>query len=728
MKSLNFLWAVALTLIAAKAYPQRNPVPNTGGCLPNIGFEYGDLTGWDCSTGVIQRDGSLSLSPTGPGADRHTVIQNTYPQALDPWGHFPVNCPNGSGYSVKLGNASAGGQAEGMTYTFTIPSDKNDFSILYNYAVVFQNPPHQQWEQPRFTSKIYNVTDNKYIDCGAFEYAASSSLPGFQLAQGSGNVYFKPWAPVTVNLIGLAGKTVRLEFYTNDCAFTQHFGYAYVDVNEDCFSSPITGNTVCGIPSSITLTAPFGFASYAWYNSNFTQMLGTDNILTLSPIPPNNTEYAVIITPYEGVGCLDTLYTTIHYSNEPFQLNVMDEIVGCSTGVDLTAANVTAGSTPGLSFFYYTDINQMNYVPVPTVVTQSGTYYIKGVNKVGCNDIKPIRVVIFDPPDLKITDPPGVCLPQTIDITDPAITTGSEPGLTISYWMNFAATQPLTNPAVINKAGTYYIRADKPGSCGIVKAVQVKIGEIPDIRIHDPAGCGKVDISDTGIVTGSTSNVFYSYWLDAAATNPVLSNIITSSGVYYIKSSSPSGCAITKPVNITVNPIPAFTVKDPPAVTYPVLSVDITNTAAPVNGLVYSYWLDSLTRKPVSNPHGITKRGRYFIRATNEYGCIAIQPVNVVILPPPQPIVYAPTGFTPNGDGLNDVFKIKIIGETTVHLLKIYNRWGELVYNNPDMNKNWDGKFKSLELPAGVYVWILAGIDTYYKKPFTQKGLITLIR
>jgi gliding motility-associated-like protein len=729
MRHLNLIWLIALTLTVLTAKAQRDVIPASNGCLPNIGFENGTLEYWDCSIGQILRDGSLNLSSTGPTADRHTVIQNTYPQALDPYGGFPINCPNGSGYSVRLGNSSAGGQAESMTYTFNIPADKNDFSILYNYAVVFQNPPHQPWEQPRFQSKIYNVTDNKYIDCGAFEFVASSGLPGFQLASGSGNVYYKPWAPVTVNLIGLAGKTVRLEFFTNDCAFTQHFGYAYIDVNEDCLASPISGNTVCGIPSSITLTAPFGFAAYSWYNINFTQMLGNDNTLTLTPVPPANTQYAVVITPYEGIGCLDTLYTSINISNEPFNLNVIPEITGCSTGVDLTSALVTAGSTPGLTYYYYTDPSQTNYVPVPSVVTASGTYYIKGVNRVGCNEIKPIKVTIMPPPALTVNSPAGVCIPQTIDLTAPAITMGSEPGLTYSYWKDKDGINRLLNPAAVDKSGTYYIMASKTGTCDILKPVDVKIGAVPDIRIHDPSGCGRVDITDTSVTSGSTPGLFYSYWSDAAATIP-LNNVasITSSGTYYILSSSSLGCSVPKPINVTVNPFPVFTVADPPSVVYPVQTIDLTTAVSQSANLSFTYWLDSLTRKPVNNPRAITKRGRYFIRGTNEFGCSTIKGVNANILPPPSPIVYAPNAFTPNGDGLNDLFKIKIIGETSVHLLKIFNRWGQVVYDSPDMTKFWGGKLKNLDLPTGVYVWTLAGLDTYYKKPFMAKGLITLVR
>jgi len=721
MKTKYLIWLILSGFITSQTFSQQ--------CPPNIGFETGTFDNWDCSAGFILRDGTLNLSPTSPIPNRHTIIPNSYPQDLDPYGGFPVNCPNGSGYSVRLGNSIAGGQAEGMSYTFNVPSNQNDYSILYNYAVVFQNPPHQPWEQPRFTSKIYNVTDNKYIECGSFQFVASSNLPGFILSTIGNNVFYKPWSPVTVNLSGLAGKTIRLEFTTNDCAFTQHFGYAYLDVNEDCSSEPIAGNTYCGGAQSIILTAPFGFATYSWYPADFSHLLGSENILTISPAPPANTTYAVVITPYDGLGCEDTLYTTIHISPEPFKLNVLDEITGCSTGVDLTSPAITAGSTPGLTYSYYTDLNQTNYVPVPSKVTTSGIYYIKGVNKAGCNDIKPIKVTVMEPPNLTITNPAGVCMPQKIDITDPAITAGSESGLLLTYWKNSATTIPLPNPNAIDISGTYYIMGIKNGGCGAVKPVDVKIGEVPNIVIHNPTGCGKVDLTDASVTSGSTPGISYTYWMDAAATVSLPDpNAVTVSSTYHIMASSSSGCSIIRPVLVTVNPIPDFIVTDPAPVVYPVMTIDLTSAVNQNADLTYTYWLDSLTRKPVINPRAVDKRGRYFIRATNEFGCSLIKPVNAVIIPPPEPIVYVPTGFTPNNDGLNDLFKIKIIGEVNTSHFRIYSRWGQVVYDDPNLSHYWNGKLKGTELPVGVYIWILDGFDTYFKKPFTQKGLITLVK
>jgi hypothetical protein len=62
---------------------------------------------------------------------------------VDPYGGFPVNCPNGSGRSIRLGNNRAGTEAEGASYEFTIRANKDVYSLIYHYAVVFQDPNHE---------------------------------------------------------------------------------------------------------------------------------------------------------------------------------------------------------------------------------------------------------------------------------------------------------------------------------------------------------------------------------------------------------------------------------------------------------------------------------------------------------------------------------------------------------------------------------------------------------
>src|SRR4029077_20247320 len=135
--------------------------------------------------------------------------------------------------------------------------------------------------------EITDVTDNTIISCASFTFLAiGSSLPGFLVSNRSDTtaVLYKDWSAVSVDLSGKAGKTIRLFFKTADCTFRRHFGYAYVDVNSEC-SSEFVGATYCPSDTAIKVVAPYGYQNYTWYNHNFTQVLGTQQELSLNPPP-----------------------------------------------------------------------------------------------------------------------------------------------------------------------------------------------------------------------------------------------------------------------------------------------------------------------------------------------------------------------------------------------------------------------------------------------------------
>ncbi|MBL7742813.1 MAG: gliding motility-associated C-terminal domain-containing protein [Chitinophagaceae bacterium] len=286
-------------------------------CPPNIDFENGSFDGWTCYTGYVTGNGQnvISLTPSGiPVPGQHTMYSSFPGDGVDPYGGFPVNCPNGSGHSIKLGNNFGGGQAEGISYEFTIPANTDYYTLIYNYAVVFQDPSHEEYQQPRMEIEVLNVTDNTRIFCSSFTFVPYGSiLPGFFESPDPGGdtpVWCKDWTAVSINLDGHAGKTIRIFFKTADCTFQRHFGYAYIDVNSEC-SGTFTGATFCPDDTLVNVVAPFGYQSYAWFNNTFTQVLGYQQVLTLQPPPPAGTTIAVQLIPYSGYGCLDTLYARL---------------------------------------------------------------------------------------------------------------------------------------------------------------------------------------------------------------------------------------------------------------------------------------------------------------------------------------------------------------------------------------------------------------------------------
>jgi gliding motility-associated-like protein len=533
-------------------------------CPPNFGFEDGTFNGWQLERGTVTEDGSLAVSPISSQDNyRHRIIDRANGEK-DFYGGFPVSSPNGSRFSVQLGNDNTGREAETISVTFSIPANQEEYSIIYYYAVVFQDPGHFDYQQPRFTSKVFDVSANQYIECGTYQFIASSGLPGFQLSQVGERVYYKPWSPVSVNLSGYAGKTMRLEFTNNDCTRGGHFGYAYLDMNENC-SQPISGNVSCAGSTSTTLSAPPGFQDYKWFNEDFSQTLGNSASLTLEPIPAPGTVLKLQLIPYPGLGCVDTLTTTLAYSPVPLDLVIRSPLEGCRLpGVDITAPRIREGSSPNLTYSYYNDKGLTDPLLYSDNITTAGKYYVRAVNSVGCATSREVQVIIHPDPDFPVTDPPVVMYPATVNL------------------------------------------------------------------LRSPAGAG----------------------------------------------------------------------------------------------LSFSFWADEKAIRPLNRPDSINKSGTYYIKATNVYGCFTIKPVTVKIDPSPEPVILAPNAFTPDNNGKNDVFRITVNDRVKLHHLRIFNRWGQIVYQSSDITQSW----KAERAPAGTYIWVFEGEDIYNKKKLKKSGTLVLIK
>ena len=88
--------------------------------------------------------------------------------------------------------------------------------------------------------------------------------------------------------------------------------------------------------------------------------------------------------------------------------------------------------------------------------------------------------------------------------------------------------------------------------------------------------------------------------------------------------------------------------------------------------------------------------------------------------------LYTPNVFTPSGDGLNDLFLSEGILIAEFHI-RIFNRWGELIFQANDINQGWDGKYKNEFMKDGIYVYVITGKGTD-NNSFNRTGIITLIK
>lgn len=114
----------------------------------------------------------------------------------------------------------------------------------------------------------------------------------------------------------------------------------------------------------------------------------------------------------------------------------------------------------------------------------------------------------------------------------------------------------------------------------------------------------------------------------------------------------------------------------------------------------------------------------YYVNVFNQYGCTDKDTVNVRMIY--TPTLYIPNCFTPNNNGLNEIFKPYFLAMTEINV-SIYNRWDELIYVWDELNGGWDGKIDGREAPQGVYIYHLTGVDRNGDK-VKQIGSFTLLR
>ncbi len=458
------------TTVVEEKHRGANNIQNKtlANCPTNIDFELGNFSNWECFTGLITSNtGVVNMNGAAPPVvNRHTIIPSTS-TVNDIYGGFPIKCPNGSGYSVRLGNSNTGRETERIRYTFTIPPGQNDFSIIYYYAVVFNDNGHPAIQQPRFQAKVYDAATGNGLGCATYDYTAAANLPGFlnsPLAANNSPVRYKSWTPVTVSLSGLAGKTMILEFTSGDCSQGGHFGYAYVDVDASCNGITVNGAEYCSGANSITLTGPPGYQNYNWYNFDYSISYGTGQTITISPAPTTNSILNVALFPFAGFGCNDTVTTTLTAHQKPVAGFTVDTIPICLGGNNFSFTNTsTVTDTSTLSYVWkFGDAGTSTSLNPNHTYAAAGNYTVKLITSSAsnCNDSTTKTVYVIPNPSatFDITSLQAQCFSNnnfTFNNTSPAY--AAPVGYTWYFGDGGSST---TNPAAhsYTTAGNYNVK------------------------------------------------------------------------------------------------------------------------------------------------------------------------------------------------------------------------------------------------------------------------------
>ena len=115
----------------------------------------------------------------------------------------------------------------------------------------------------------------------------------------------------------------------------------------------------------------------------------------------------------------------------------------------------------------------------------------------------------------------------------------------------------------------------------------------------------------------------------------------------------------------------------------------------------------------------------YDVHVVSDYGCSGDDSIKVRVVN--QAAFFVPSAFTPNGDGLNDIFRPIAIGYRDLKYFRVFNRFGEMVYNGNTLEVGWDGTYNHKQCDIGVYFWEVRFTDRFGKEG-SLKGDVTLIR
>ncbi|MCB0762527.1 MAG: gliding motility-associated C-terminal domain-containing protein, partial [Flavobacteriales bacterium] len=117
----------------------------------------------------------------------------------------------------------------------------------------------------------------------------------------------------------------------------------------------------------------------------------------------------------------------------------------------------------------------------------------------------------------------------------------------------------------------------------------------------------------------------------------------------------------------------------------------------------------------------------YTVTVTDSLGCFSVVSYYTIEVLPVSSI-DVPDAFTPNGDGVNDIIYVDGWGIKELLEFKIYNRWGELVFETSNLEEGWDGYYKEELQNVETYAYVVVAMTYIDPDPVTKKGYINLLR
>ena len=310
---------------------------------------------------------------------------------------------------------------------------------------------------------------------------------------------------------------------------------------------------------------------------------------------------------------------------------------------------------------------------------------------------------------------PSITLPANTVMAD-LVFESLDPGLSMVAWDGSAGASHFENSTGLTIPVDYYL-----GSVRIYEVVFFTIS--PEME-----ACQGDDIEIIPMLWSSNGPASY-LWTDpiGSTSNEEILSIIdirqNQSGTYTLRVSDTLDCYSQASVNLIVHPAPvsAFATQDT-IITQEPIELDAGDHAS------YA-WSTGETSRYIT----AEQNDWYSVLIESQYGCYDQDSVYVLFWEPPQPPepvaeqFQFPNAFTPDGDGLNDEFiAIGQPDNLTSFSMKIFNRWGQMIFETKDITRGWDGTYQGSPSPAGTYVYRIEYTINAYD--FDVSGTVVLVK
>ncbi|MDA3615527.1 Ig-like domain-containing protein [Polluticaenibacter yanchengensis] len=454
--------------------------------------------------------------------------------------------------------------------------------------------------------------------------------------------------------------------------------------------------------------------------------------------------YKVKLSIISNEGCISDTTKSISIISGPDVEVVAASVVGCPGG-EVTFA--VKDPVTGISYKWYTTATGGTSVHTGntyTVIGISGaaSYWVESDNN-GCTgkNRTQVQVTMGVGPVVELVQNAVVgCIGNSVTLTV------KEPVAGVVYtWYNAAtggtalgtgSSYTITN---LPGAGTYYVSGNNGGCISAARAqATVTIGVGPAVELVNNTLLGCVGGSVTFQVKDPVAGVTYNWFTTAtggtaihSGTTYTISNI-PGSATYWVGSNN-GGCISAVRAQATVNLLPQLAI--------PVAVLD----SAGVNMLRFRWAaVPNATGYEVSTNNGVTwtvpSSGATGL--THEITGLAVGTLvelQVRALGGCEPSVslvvsgrtltdrvYVPNSFSPNGDGINDVLRVKANGLRQLRFV-VFNQWGQKISESTDQNRAWDGTHKGKQQPVGVYFYTFEA-TLADGSVIQRKGSVNLIR